>query len=106
MTKIATIRLSEIAVEAREYVDSTPTLLPSDTAEPQIVEIVGERYRIVDGFHRTAGQLRWCMENGVAPEDCEISVIVCDDGELIAVAAEPSRRQRDAIRAIYSAVGI
>lgn len=98
------INLSEIANEAIEYVDVCPALNPSESDQPQIVERIGTRLAIVDGYHRTAGQIRWCRENGVDIIECLITVIECDDEDLIADAAEPSERQQDAIDAIYAAI--
>lgn len=102
MTSRLKIRLSEIAYEAMDYVDESSALDPANSEEPQIVERVGDRLAIVDGFHRTAGQIRWCREREIAPADCEITVVCCDDADLIAAAAEPGPGQADAIRQIYA----
>jgi len=50
--------------------------------------------------------LRWCAENGIDPEDVEIEVVVCDNCELIAAAAEPGPGQEAAIEAIYEEAGV
>lgn len=101
-----TIRLSEIANEARDYIDQVPALDPSDSAKPQIVEQVGGKLCIVDGFHRTAGQLRWCDENGVSADECEVTVVIADDADLISAAAEPGEGQAEAISALYAQAGL
>lgn len=102
-TKTRVIKLGQIADEASDYVDEVPALDPTDRGQPQIVEAApsGTLY-IVDGFHRTAGQIRWCRENGVSLDDCEVTVVVCDDAGLIADAAEPGPKQQAAIEAIYA----
>lgn len=106
-TTTMTIKLGQIADEAGDYVDEAPALDPADAREPQIVEVSPSgTLSIVDGFHRTAGQVRWCRENGVAVEDCEITVVACDDAALIRDAAEPGPKQQAAIEAIYAAAGL
>jgi hypothetical protein len=110
-----TISLSEIANEATDYIGQVPALDPelSDARQPmptapQIIEKVGNRLDIVDGFHRTAGQIRWCQENGIELSECAITVILCENGndDTIAAAAEPGPLQVEAIQAIHDAAGI
>jgi hypothetical protein len=98
------IMLSEIAGEAGDYVDEASPLADTST-EPQIVELIGQQYYIVDGFHRTAGQIRHCRDNDISLERHEISVVVAE-GDLVAVAAEPGDGQDEAIAAIYAAAGV
>jgi hypothetical protein len=101
--------LSEIAEEAIEYVDQVPALSPDDDSQPQIVAVTQSgSLEIVDGFHRTAGQIRWCRKNGVTLDACEINVVVCDDAKLVGLAANATfpRKQQAAIDAIYEEAGI
>lgn len=101
MTHRTTIHLSDIAGEIeRELIDQADALAPDDPAEPIIVETAP--HAIVDGFHRTAGYLRWAREQGLEAADVEIPVVVCDDDELVALAAEPGEHQEAAIEAIYA----
>jgi hypothetical protein len=101
------IRLSEIAGEVGDYVDEVPALDPTGDDSPQIVErSPSGAFYIVDGFHRTAGQVRWCRENGVDPAGCSVVVVICDDPALVRDAAEPGPRQDAAIAAIYAAAGL
>lgn len=98
------IKLSEIANEAMDYVDQVPSL--SDTgSQPQIIERSTGKSYIVDGFHRTAGQIRYCRENGISLAEHEITVVLADDPKLIAVAAEPNDGQQEAIDEIYRQAG-
>jgi hypothetical protein len=101
MTTRKQIRLSEIENEAADYVDEASPL--EDTyQQPQIVERVNGRLQIVDGFHRTAGQVRFCRDNGIDTADRVITVVECDDEDLISAAAEPGDQQQSAIDAIYA----
>lgn len=109
VSELKTIRLSEIASEAGEYVDQVLSLNPNADVLPVIVAVAPSgRLEIVDGFHRTAGMVRWCRGNDVTLDACEINVVVCGDEALIADAANPGwpRKQQAAIDAIYEAAGI
>lgn len=108
MTTTRTIRLSQIANEARNNVDVSECAALSihESADPVIVEQSGASYYIIDGYHRAAGMLNWCDENAVDPHDAEITVVVCDDKSLIASAAEPGRAQEAAIAEIYRLAGV
>ena len=96
-----TIKLSQIANEALDYTTEVPALDPADCRRLVICEQCGSSYGIVDGFHRTAGMVRWAKENGLV--DADVVVIVCDDEDLISAAAEPGPGQAAAIKAIYAA---
>jgi hypothetical protein len=105
--ELRTIKLSEIADEATSNVgDDVEALDPDDARQPAIVEESAGSLRIVDGFHRTAGQVAWCRENDIDLTECEIIVVVCATEDLIADAAEPGERQQAAIDAIYEAAGV
>ena len=95
-----TIKLSQIANEALDYTTEVPALDPADCRRLVICEQCGS-LGIVDGFHRTAGMVRWAKENGLV--DADVVVIVCDDEDLISAAAEPGPGQAAAIKAIYAA---
>jgi hypothetical protein len=100
------IVLASIAGEARPYVAEAPALRPG-TALPVVVEQTGpESYSVVDGFHRTAGMLRWCRENRIAPARARIIVVLARDPELIGDAAEPGPKQERALRRIYRQAGV
>lgn len=106
MTTIQTLSLSDICDEAMDYVDEARPLNPA-TAKPRvIVELVGKSHYIVDGFHRTAGMVKYCKQNDIDLSECKVSVVVCDDSALIRVAAEPGEGQDEALAAIYAQVGL
>lgn len=107
VAEVITIKLSEIAAEATSNTgDDVQALDPSDNAPPVIVERSTSRTAIVDGFHRAAGMARWCRENDVDLEECEIEVVLCETEEMIVIAAEPGGGQQAAIDAIYEAAGV
>jgi hypothetical protein len=103
-----TIKLSDIAGQPdRELIDETA---PSgDTDLGQIVERIQSRLYIVDGFHRTAGQVRYCRDNEIDPKDYMISVVLAceddDDNDLVSDAATPGPKQEAAIAEIYRLAG-
>lgn len=100
--KYETIRLSQIAGEVEEMASEYPALQPGDEPRAIVVEIVHGNPRIVDGFHRAAGFCRWATEHGQDYADVLIRVLVADDEDLIADAAEPGPRQDAALDALYS----
>jgi hypothetical protein len=104
--RLGEIPLSHLASEAGDYVDQVPALEPGDEPGPVIVEQVGQSSYIVDGFHRVAGMLKWCRDEGVDPDQVTVDVVIADDPKLIAAAAEPGPRQRRAIEMIYARAGI
>ena len=104
MTTIQTIKLVQIANEALDYVSEVPALDPADYRPLVICESVGKRLQIVDGFHRTAGLVRWANENEQSLDSVSVKVIVCDDEDLISAAAEPGPKQAAALEAIYKLV--
>jgi len=92
------INLIQIADEARDYACEVPALASTDAL--QIVCRSGDGLEIVDGFHRSAGQIRHCMESGIDESSHSITVVLCEDEDLIAAAAEPGEGQQAAIDAI------
>jgi hypothetical protein len=79
-------------------VTSSP-LAQSDCRRAPIVEVLdGGSVEIVDGYHRIAGM--------IAAGETHIDCITCDNTDLIALAADPGRpeRQRRALAAIYRAI--
>lgn len=101
MTAYETITLDKIASEVSDMAHECPALQPGTELDAVIVEQVGSRYGIVDGFHRTGGYVTWAKENDRDLASVEIRVLVADDEELIAKAAEPGHEQADAIAALY-----
>ncbi len=106
--KKITVSLSEIAGEVeRETVDEAG---PTDSTDlGQIVERTQGRLHIVDGFHRTAGQLRHCRESGIDPASLTITVVLgCandNDNDLVSDASAPGPKQDAAIAEIYRLAG-
>lgn len=109
MTELKTIKLSQIADEASDYVDQVPALDPADDIQPVIVSALPSGgLEIVDGFHRTAGMVRWCRAEGVPLDACEIAVVLCGDDKLVGQAGNTAfpRKQQAAIDAIYELAGV
>lgn len=80
---------------------NVPSLNPaSDTG--QIIWSGGKRGDVLDGFHRTAGMLKWAEENGVSPNDIKISVLVpSGDSKTIAKASDKfAGGHEEAVRAV------
>src|SRR5690606_17454106 len=105
MTRYTTIRLSQISSKIEpELVKEADALRPGDEPEVIIVEMIdGKVTGLIDGYHRTAGYIKWARQNGLALDDVEIRVVASDDEELLAPAAEPGYRQAEALAKIYAA---
>ena len=75
-----------------------PSLDPADCRHMPIVEIIGHRVDIIDGYHRIAGMIR--------AGATVISCVTCDDADVLSDAANPedSTTQAAAIAAIYAAI--
>jgi len=106
--KEITIMLSEIAGEVDgELADIASPCKNTDAG--QIVERVAGRLYIVDGFHRSAGQIAHCREHGLDVTTHSITVVLAcvdeSDNQLVADAAEPGARQDAAIAEIYRLAG-
>jgi len=102
-----TIALSDLRGEIEpEMVNEARALDPSACASPVIVEQRNGRTYILDGYHRTAGMIRWCRDSETDLADVVVSVVVAHDGDLAAAAAGPGHRQEEAIAAIYAAAGV
>ena len=73
-------------------------LAQCDCRRAPIVELCGDRVEIVDGYHRIAGM--------IAAGETQIGCITCSNTDLVALAADPGRpeRQRRALAAIYRAI--
>lgn len=71
-----------------DYLFSASSLNPTECHQPPILESMRiddqPHYSLVDGFHRTAGMIRWCIEHSVKPDDVTVSVVITDDDDLIA----------------------
>lgn len=101
---IKTVKLDQLGFFVGDYVDESPDLDPSACDPlPVVAPAAKGTLDLIDGFHRVAGMVRWCRENGVSPETCEINVVLCDDDELAIAAAEPGPRQEEALEAIHAA---
>lgn len=113
-----TIALSEIAGEALCSVEVNEIGPNDSTDSGQIVERTEGKLAIVDGFHRTVGQIVYCRENGIDPKAYLITVILaCDDADadaegvdgdmmdLVEAASMPSDEQGEAIERIYEMAG-
>lgn len=105
MTRYTTIRLSQISSKIEpELVKEADALRPGDEPEVIIVEMIdGKVTGLIDGYHRTAGYIKWARQNGLTLDDVEIRVVASDDEELLAPAAEPGHRQAEALAKIYAA---
>jgi hypothetical protein len=78
---------------------TAPPLAQADCRRAPIVKVLdGGDVEIVDGYHRIAGM--------IAAGETAIDCITCDNTDLIALAADPGRpeRQRRALAAIYRAI--
>lgn len=103
-----TILLSDIVAQVDcELIDEADSCEGIDIG--QIVERVGGKLYIVDGFHRTAGQARHCRDNEIDTDSHRITVVLaCEDdsdNDLVAAAAEPGVTQDAAIAEIYRLAG-
>lgn len=64
---------------------------------------------IVDGFHRTAGVLKWAEKNGIDPRKVKLPIVYVNPKakKLIGAAADPGHpKHRRAISVIYRQAGI
>lgn len=106
MTTVETIMLSEIAGEIEdETVAEVESLSPSNCDPLVIVErMPSGTVNIVDGFHRTAGMVKWARGRDRELDAIKVQVVVCDDAGLLRDAGEPGPKQGGAIEAIYAMV--
>lgn len=75
------INLAQIAGRVADYVDQRPAIDPSDIGSsvesPIIAVLPSGKIDIIDGYHRFAGAVRWCMEHDV---DVATVSIACTTG--------------------------
>ena len=106
--KQVTIALDRLArhIDAELIAEASP-LSPAGTATAcPIVELIGDRVDIIDGFHRVAGMVAWARRRGLALDSVTVHCVTCDDAALLADAAdaEHPEAQRVAIARIYAAL--
>jgi len=101
-----TIALSDIADEVNLEDYKVTSLAPGD--EPELIFLSPKSaggFEILDGFHRTAGYLKWAQENDKDPSEIKIAAIIVSDQSLagdIANAEDPSK-QRAAMKEAWDA---
>lgn len=98
MMKSTVIQISAEAVRGQVADTSAPALDPADCKCLPIVEIIGSRVDIIDGFHRIAGMLAFGATL--------VNAVTCDDADVLADAANAENpvKQHAAIDAIYAAL--
>ena len=102
-----TITLDQVArhIDAELVAEASP-LNPADGVALPIVEIVGTRVDIIDGYHRLAGMIAWARQADLSLGSVAVRCATCDDASVLADAANADRpgSQQSAIDRIYAAL--